>query len=127
MFYHTEPTSGAGPQPYENKRGLHGRVLALESVGKDLTSMNMIPLVVSWAVLASAVLALALYRKSIAAKEDDNVHVNTDMAAQQIALAKKLEGIDRWGKILTIIAGVFGLILVALFLYNGWVNPPKPD
>lgn len=89
--------------------------------------MNMIPLIVSWAVLASAVLALALYRKSIAAKEDDNLHVNTDIAAQQIAVAKKLEAIDRWGKILTIVAAVFGLLIIGLFLYNGWVNPPKPD
>jgi hypothetical protein len=89
--------------------------------------MNMIPLVVSWAVLASAVLALALYRKSVAAKEDDYLHVNTDVAMQQTAVAKKLEAIDRWGKILTIVAAAFGLLLLGLFLYNGWMNPPKPD
>lgn len=87
--------------------------------------MNMIPLVVSWAVLATAVLALAFYRRAIANKEDDYLHVSTDVASQQIALAKKLEVIDKWGKILTIAAAVFGLIILALFLYNGWINPPK--
>jgi hypothetical protein len=86
----------------------------------------MIPLVVSWALLATAVLALALYRRVVANKEDDYVHVSVDVTAQQTAVAKKLEVIDKWGKILTIAAAVFGLILCLLFLYNGWVNPPKP-
>ncbi|MBS1872711.1 MAG: hypothetical protein JSU00_05825 [Acidobacteria bacterium] len=87
--------------------------------------MNLIPLVVSWAVLATAVLALALYRRTVALKEDDYLHVGNDVAAQQVALAKRLADIDKWGKILTIAAAVFGLILLALFLYNGWMNPPK--
>lgn len=87
--------------------------------------MNLIPLVVSWAILATAVLALALYRRAISVKEDDNVHVSVDVSAQQVAIAKRLDAIDKWGKILTIAAGVFGLILLALFLYNGWMNPPK--
>ena len=63
----------------------------------------MIPLVVSWAILATAVLALALYRRVVANKEDDYVHVSVDVAAQQTAVAKKLEVIDKWGKILTIV------------------------
>jgi hypothetical protein len=89
--------------------------------------MNLTPLVVSWAVLATAVLLLAFYRRKIASKEDDYLHVNNDVAAQQTTLAKKLEGIDRWGKILTIVAAAFGLLLFVLFLYNGWVNPPRPS
>ena len=85
----------------------------------------MIALVVSWAILATAVLALALYRRAVASKEDDYIHVNNDVAAQQVGMAKRLEAIDKWGKILTIVAGVFGLIIILLFLYSGWVNPPK--
>ncbi len=89
--------------------------------------MNLIPLVVSWAVLATAVLVLAFYRRAVANKEDDYLHVNADVAAQQTAVAKKLEAIDRWGKILTIVAAVFGLIIIALFMYNGWMHPPKAE
>jgi hypothetical protein len=87
--------------------------------------MNLVPLTVLWAVLASVVMALAAYRRKVANKEDDYLHMSTDVAAQQLAVAKKLEVIDKWGKILTIAAAVLGVILFALFLYNGWVNPPK--
>ncbi len=84
--------------------------------------MNLLPLVVAWGALATVVLALAFYRRSVANKEDDFLHVNTNVAAQQVALAKKLEVIDRWGKILTVIAAVFAVILFGLFLYNGWTE-----
>ncbi len=87
--------------------------------------MNLIPLVVSWGVLATAVLALAFYRRAVASKEDDYLHVNSDVAAQQTAMAKRLEVIDKWGKILTIVAAVFGVLLLGLFMYDGWMNPPK--
>lgn len=87
--------------------------------------MNLIPWVVSWAVLATAVLVLAFYRRAVANKEDDYLHVDAAVAAQQTALAKRLEQIDKWGKILTVIAALFGLLVIALFMYNGWMHPPK--
>lgn len=83
--------------------------------------MNMLPLVVAWAALATVVLALAAYRKMIARKEDDYLHVDSNVAVQQQeAVAKKLEVIDKWGKILTVLAVVFALVLLGIFLYNGW-------
>ncbi len=91
--------------------------------------MNLLPMFISWAALASSVLALAFYRRVVANKEDDYVHVSTavstDVSAQQIAVANKLQTIDRWGKILTVVAAVFGLALLGVFLYNGWTNPPR--
>lgn len=87
--------------------------------------MNLIPLVVSWAVLATAVLALAFYRRAVASKEDDVLHVNHDVGTQQVTIAKKLEVIDKWGKILTIVAAVYGVMILGLFMYDGWMNPPK--
>ncbi len=89
--------------------------------------MNLMPFIVSWAVLATAVLVLAFYRRMVANKEDDYLHVENDVTAQQIAVAKKLEAIDKWGKILTVIAGVYGLIIIGMFLYNGWMHPPKAE
>jgi hypothetical protein len=82
--------------------------------------MNLFPIVVSWAILASMVAGLALYRKIVANKEDDFLHVDARLENQQRAVAKKLEVIDKWGKLLTIVAGVFTLILLAALLYNGW-------
>jgi hypothetical protein len=82
--------------------------------------MNMMPLVVSWAVLASGVAGLAFYRKMVASKEDDYLHVDARTNAQQQVMARKLEALDKWGKLLTIVAAVFTVILLAVLLYNGW-------
>ena len=84
--------------------------------------MNLTPWVVIWAVMATAVLVLALYRRSIARQEDDILHVDAQHITQQTAVAQKLEVIDKWGKRLTIVVGVFALILLCMFLYNGWTD-----
>jgi predicted nicotinamide N-methyase len=87
--------------------------------------MNLMPWVVSWSVLATVVLALAVYRKMVARKEDDFLHVDANLTAQQEAVAKKLEQIDKWGKNLTIVVGIFALVLLGMFLYNGWHESSK--
>jgi hypothetical protein len=80
------------------------------------------PFVVSWAALAIAVLALALYRYFVARNEDDYIHVGVDTMSQQQTLAKKLDSIDRWGKGLTILAAIYGLAIACLFMYSAWVE-----
>lgn len=87
--------------------------------------MNLMPWVVSWSALATVVLVLAIYRRMVARKEDDFLHVDATVTAQQEAIAKKLEAIDKWGKLLTIIVGIFALILLGMFLYNGWHDSTK--
>lgn len=87
--------------------------------------MNLLPLALGWAVLATGVLVLAVYRRLVSRKEDDYLHVNTDVAAQQTVVAKKLENIDRWGKVLTVIVAILGLALLALFMYNGWTDSSR--
>ncbi len=86
--------------------------------------MKLLPFVIIWAVLATGVLCLALYRRFIATKEDDTLHVSSDagssVATQQTEIAKKLEAIDHWGKLLTIIVAALGVLLLAWFLYMGW-------
>lgn len=84
--------------------------------------MNFIPFVVSWAALATVVLALAVYRHFVARNEDDFIHVGTDHVPEQQSLAKKLDGIDRWGKGLTIVAAVYGLAIAAMLMYTAWVD-----
>ena len=81
------------------------------------------PLVIGWVVLATFVILVAVYRRAIARKEDDFLHVQDAEASavsQQAEVAKKLESIDRWGKGLTVVALVYGLGLLGYYLYLGW-------
>jgi hypothetical protein len=89
-----------------------------------MSDLNLAPAVVIWAVLAIATLALALYRKLVSAREEDLVHLGPGQERQipmQVALADKLERIDRWGKILTVITIAIGLAMAAVFLYQAWL------
>lgn len=84
--------------------------------------MNIMPLAIGWALLASVVAGLAFYRRLVTRNEDDYLHVDAAANVQQQSMTKKLESIDKWGKLLTIIAGVYGLLLVGLVLYNQWTQ-----
>jgi hypothetical protein len=83
---------------------------------------NLLPYAIAWAVLAVIVLGLAISRRSIASNEDDSIHLTDGGAAvgQQVAMAKKLEGIDKWGKILTIVLVISGLALAAVYAMQLW-------
>jgi hypothetical protein len=77
-----------------------------------------------WCVLAVIVLSMAGYRKMIARREDDRVHLNDGditLVNSQKALAAQLSSIDKWGQILTIATVAFGLALGSIYLYNGWI------
>lgn len=91
--------------------------------------MNLTPWVIGWAVLTVIVIILAIYRWVVANQEDDSLHVSETEAAivsQQVAVAKKLAAIDRWGKLLTIIAALYGLALLGAYLYQGWTDSSGP-
>jgi ABC-type transport system involved in cytochrome c biogenesis permease subunit len=82
------------------------------------------PLLILWVLLALTVLALFVWRKLVTRDEDDNLHVLDGGADQktaaQIAVAQKLDVIDKWGKIFTVIALVFGLILGVAYVVQSW-------
>jgi len=84
--------------------------------------MNLMPFIVSWAVLATIVLALAIYRYFVARNEDDYVHVDGSHVSTQQAMVKRLDNIDRWGKILTIVVAVYALVIGGLFMYSSWIE-----
>jgi hypothetical protein len=87
--------------------------------------INILPWVVGWSLLALVVIALIVYRKKISNSEDDILHVsNTSASVQQSVVARKLEVVDRWGKILTAIAFVYGLVVLAIYFYNVWNQAP---
>jgi hypothetical protein len=83
--------------------------------------MNLIPFIVSWAVLATIVLALAIYRYFVARNEDDVIHVGASNFSNQQEVAKKLDGIDKWGKLLTIVVAAYALVIGGLFMYSEWI------
>lgn len=85
----------------------------------------MLPLVVAWAMLALVVLGLFIYRRSLAAHEDDFVHLadgEANLINEQAVVAQRLEKVDYWGKLLTVIAFVYGLGLAGYFFYQTWVE-----
>lgn len=84
---------------------------------------NLLPYAIAWAVLAVIVAALAIARKTVSSGEDDSVHLGGGSAAavsEQLTVAKKLEAIDKWGKILTVILAVTGVILAVLYGLQMW-------
>jgi len=87
-------------------------------------NINLLPFAVFWGMLALVVLFLVFYRKSVSSREDDSIHLEGGVPAEQMALAHRLEVIDRWGKTLTVVVGVYGLALAALYLYQTWNAVP---
>jgi hypothetical protein len=86
--------------------------------------MSLIPFLVLWVLLAVSVVALLVWRKLVSRNEDDSLHMLDAASAQrhmQIAVADKLELIDKWGKILTVAAISYGLVLAGVYIYQVWV------
>lgn len=84
--------------------------------------------VLLWIILGLAVVGLALYRKMLSSHEVDVVHVTmgeSRIVNQQATFAQKLDRIDFWGKTLTIVLAVYGLILGAWMLYQMWEQSGK--
>jgi hypothetical protein len=83
---------------------------------------TFLPFIIVWVILAVAVIALALMRRTVASHEDDIVHLSGGEAAakaaqHQIAVAQKLDKIDKWGKTLTIVLAATGILLAGWY---GW-------
>jgi hypothetical protein len=87
--------------------------------------MNLTPFVVIWALLATGVILLAVYRFRVANRTDELIHVHdaeANVIAEQMQVAKKLESIDRWGKVLTAIVFLAGLALLGAYMYKVWLQ-----
>lgn len=87
-------------------------------------NVNLFPFAVTWALLATVVLILIVYRLLVSRKEDDTLHVlhQAGSVTQQVSVAQKLERIDRWGKVLTVLAIVYGAAIAGLYLYRSFVQ-----
>jgi len=87
-------------------------------------NINLMPYAVFWGVLAIVVLFLIVYRKQVSSREDDSLHLEGSGPTEQVALAHRLASIDRRGKMLTIVAALYGVALAALYLYQTWNAVP---
>ena len=87
-------------------------------------SLTFGPFIVLETLLAATVLALFIWRKMVSRNEDDNIHVlhGTTVVPEQEAISHKLDVIDKWGKIMTVVTVVFGLLLGAAYVYDGFVK-----
>lgn len=85
--------------------------------------INFTPWMILWAAMALAVLVMAGYRKIASVREDETLHlVNPSESARQLAIFHKLERIDKWGRLLTVVAAIYGLLLVMGYTYQTWVQ-----
>jgi hypothetical protein len=76
-------------------------------------------------LLVIATCALAAYRKFITREEDDLVHLgegSVQQGAKQVALAKTLEQVDRFTKILITVTVIYGLGIGGLMIYQALQN-----
>ena len=90
--------------------------------------MNLTFYLATWIPLAVVVGALAIYRNMMASHEDETIHVldgDTPQIAAQMKLSHKLEVIERWGKILTVIVIIYGLGIASMYLYYVWQQGGK--
>ena len=85
-------------------------------------NLDLRPYIAVWALFALSVLVLFLRRKMVASKEDDQLHVMSGANPDQVIVAHKLEAIDKWGKILTAITVLFGLVIAFLYVYSNFVG-----
>jgi len=86
-------------------------------------NITLFPFSILWVLLSAVVVGLIAYRAWIAKDEDDTLHVmdaEVGVNIQQAAMAQKLEVIDHWGKVLTIVALVSGIVLGSIYLYQNW-------
>jgi hypothetical protein len=89
--------------------------------------MNLYPFLYIWIILDAVVLVLFGWRQSLARKEDSSLHVlHAGVPQQQVALVQKLGQIDKWGKITTVVAVVYGLILGVLAIVQAISSPGMP-
>lgn len=82
---------------------------------------NLIPHIVIWAVLATIVVILAIYRRKIGSGADETLHVLDGEAGAmdaQTLVAKKLAVVDRWGKILTAVVVIYLLAIATMYFYT---------
>ena len=87
-------------------------------------NVSLSPFVVGWLALACTIAGLAIYRRLVSTREGDMLHVldNESHVLKQAAIGHRLETVDHWGKILTVTAIVYGVLLAVGYFYQVWME-----
>jgi hypothetical protein len=90
--------------------------------------MNYIPYLVSWSVCALIVLGVAIYRMTIARRDDRSLDLmvkDEHVIADQKMAVKRIKSIDHWGEALTVITVLYGLAIAFIYFYQIWQEATK--
>ena len=78
---------------------------------------------ITWVLLAAAVAVLAVYRVRLGSQADESIHLSpaeSSMIAVQSKQPALIARVERWGKPLTVVAVVYGLVLLVVWFYQVW-------
>ena len=87
--------------------------------------MNLTVYIWTWAILAVVVLCLAMYRFALAGHEDESVHISpveSHKIVEQKQVFGKLNRVEFWGKLLTVVVILYGLVIAGVYLYHSWLQ-----
>jgi hypothetical protein len=76
-------------------------------------------LVWSWLVLALLVVGLAIYRNLAGIHSNWSFHVLGPGIRRETSALGKIEAIERWGELLTLLVIIYGLALAGIYIYAG--------
>ena len=82
--------------------------------GDQIVNFNLLPLLYLWLALDAVIAGLFGWRQRVVRGENGSVRLVSNGVSEQVATAGKIEQIDKWVKLLTIIAVAFGLLLGAV-------------
>jgi hypothetical protein len=91
--------------------------------------MTLTPFVLLEIAVGLATIALALYRKFLATREETLIHLGPGEEREiprQADMARRLHYIDRWGETLTVLTAAGGILLAAAYLARAWASSLRP-
>lgn len=81
-----------------------------------------------WVALVVTVLALAIYRNLAGIHGDEHFHILGAEVKKETITLRRIEAIERWGQLLTVLAVIYGLVLAGTYLYETYLSgrvPPR--
>jgi hypothetical protein len=74
-------------------------------------------------ILTLVVMSLLAWRFMLSKQEDDSVRLvhGTSNMSRQAMVAHRVEAVDKWGRLLTIVTVVYLIIIGSIYLYRYWI------
>ncbi|MBI3694890.1 MAG: hypothetical protein HY238_08630 [Acidobacteria bacterium] len=86
-------------------------------------NIDLMPWLIAWGILTTVVIALALYRTTLAAHDPPGLSLaDAHVTDVQKQIEHRLVAVDRWGKALTVLSGAMILFIAALWSYQTYMK-----